>query len=106
MTARCRFDSKIGNALHICYTRGTSTRLQPFASGIRKAGFNANLQMMHAKHADRIGLNDLPGLMTGCEFFVLNAHGNGYLEMALEIALANAMRQVSQNDSPTVPPAA
>ena len=62
--------------------------------------------MMHAKHADRIGLNDLPGLMTGCEFFVLNAHGNEYLERALKIALANAMRQVPQHNRPAVPPAA
>ena len=31
-------------------------------------------QMMHTKHADRAGLNDLSELVIGCEFAVLNAY--------------------------------
>jgi hypothetical protein len=32
---------------------------------------------MYAKHADNVGLNDLPGHVIGCAFTVLNALGAG-----------------------------
>jgi hypothetical protein len=39
--------------------------------------------MMHAKHADRVGLNDLSELVIGCGFAVLNAHVYGFLKRLL-----------------------
>jgi len=42
----------------------------------------------------------------GCAFAEPNAHGDGFLEKALEIVLAAPMRQLSQNDWPAVSPAA
>jgi len=35
----------------------------------------------------------------GCGFAVLNAHGDGFLDKALEIVLVNATRQLPQNES-------
>jgi len=35
----------------------------------------------------------------GCGFAVLNAHGDGFLDKALEIVLGNATRQLPQNES-------
>jgi len=35
----------------------------------------------------------------GCGFAVLNAHGDGFLDKAREIVLANATRQSPQNES-------
>ena len=40
--------------------------------------------MMHAEHADRVGLNDLSGLSIGCEFTVLNTHEDELLNKFLK----------------------
>jgi hypothetical protein len=38
---------------------------------------------MHAKHADKSELNELPGRVIGCAFTVLNTLGSGFLEKGL-----------------------
>ena len=48
---------------------------------------------MHAEHADRIGLNELSGVVIGCAFTVLNTLGAGFLEKVYENALAHDLRK-------------
>ena len=62
--------------------------------------------MMNIKHADSVGLIDLSGIVIGCGFAVLNVLGDGFLESALEIVFVNAIRRLSQNYEPVIPPAA
>ena len=48
---------------------------------------------MHTEHADKSGLNELPGNVIGCAFTVLNTLGAGLLEKVYENALAHALRK-------------
>src|SRR5271169_413135 len=61
----------------------------------RKQGRNflRGCRRMDAKHADRIRLNELSGVVIGCAFTVLNTLGAGFLEKVYENALAHELRQ-------------
>ncbi len=52
----------------------------------------------HANTLMEFRLNDLSGVMTCCGFAELNAHWGRFPVNALAIALANAIRQLSQDD--------
>ncbi len=48
---------------------------------------------MHAKHADKNRMNELPGNVIGCAFTALNTLGAGFLEKVYENALAHEVRK-------------
>jgi len=48
---------------------------------------------MHAKHADKNGLNELSGNTIGCASTVRNTLGAGFSEKAYENALAHELRK-------------